>query len=186
MISEKLKRLRVANNLTQQQVADYLNISNQSISKWEKGEALPSVEFLPKLAELFQCSVNAFFSDYETEIFEKSAKSNLTIEESNKFAWELIQSLLDNTSEEIKEEDSLYPELTIPTEAMFLPALAKILREVDEIGISFLQRKLGVGYYVASQIVSGLKGLGVIVQEGVSYRVIKANITRLDVYLTIN
>ena len=68
MIQENLKRLRIANKLTQQQVADHLMISNQSISKWEKGEALPSIEFLPQIAELFNCSVNAFFSDYLTFI----------------------------------------------------------------------------------------------------------------------
>ena len=83
MIHENLKRLRMANKLTQQQVADHLMISNQSISKWEKGEALPSIEFLPQIAELFNCSVNAFFSDYEADIFVEMASRNLSLEESN-------------------------------------------------------------------------------------------------------
>ncbi len=36
-ISEKLLNLRKANNLTQEQLAEQLNVSRQSISKWESG-----------------------------------------------------------------------------------------------------------------------------------------------------
>lgn len=39
-ISEKLLNLRKANNLTQEQLAEQLNVSRQSISKWESGGSL--------------------------------------------------------------------------------------------------------------------------------------------------
>lgn len=39
-ISEKLLNLRKANNLTQEQLAEQLNVSRQSISKWESGVSL--------------------------------------------------------------------------------------------------------------------------------------------------
>lgn len=58
-VNLKLKRLH--SGLTQKQVADCLNISAQSVSKWEKGEALPSIEFLPKLAECLNCEIGDFF-----------------------------------------------------------------------------------------------------------------------------
>lgn len=61
MFNKNLKRLRAAGGLSQKQVADYLGISPQSISKWEKGEALPSIEYLPKLSEILDCDINAFF-----------------------------------------------------------------------------------------------------------------------------
>lgn len=184
MIHENLKRLRIANKLTQQQVADHLMISNQSISKWEKGEALPSIEFLPQIAELFNCSVNAFFSDYEADIFVEMASRNLSLEESNDIAWKFIAAIMGDGSTE-KEMDAIekYPELSIPVEAMFLPAMVDILNENQTIGIGLLQKKLGVGYYIASEIIKGLESLGVIVYEKQSYQVVKDNIALLNAYL---
>ena len=73
MIHENLKRIRAHFGATQQQLADYLNVSPQSISKWEKGEVYPSIEYLPKMAEFFHCSINTFFSEYELQIYEKFA-----------------------------------------------------------------------------------------------------------------
>lgn len=62
MIKENLKNHRLLKGLTQRQVAEYLNISTQSISKWENGEALPSIEFLPSLAQLFDCKIDDLFA----------------------------------------------------------------------------------------------------------------------------
>lgn len=62
MFNKNLKRIRLENNLTQKDVADFLHISPQSISKWENGEAAPSIEFLPLLAELFNCKTDDFFA----------------------------------------------------------------------------------------------------------------------------
>lgn len=62
MFNINLKRIRLEQELSQKQIADFLTVSPQSVSKWEKGEALPSIDFLPKLAECLNCDVNAFFS----------------------------------------------------------------------------------------------------------------------------
>ena len=51
MFNHNLKALRLKSGLSQKQVADFLSVTPQSVSKWEKGEALPSIDFLPKLAE---------------------------------------------------------------------------------------------------------------------------------------
>ena len=53
VIGENIAALRKANNLTQQQLADKLNYSNKAVSRWEKGECLPSVETLSALCEYF-------------------------------------------------------------------------------------------------------------------------------------
>ena len=39
MLSENLKRIRKDNNLSQEQLAEKLGVSRQSVSKWENGEA---------------------------------------------------------------------------------------------------------------------------------------------------
>ena len=41
---EKLLTLRKANNLTQEQLAEKLEVSRQSVSKWESGQASPELE----------------------------------------------------------------------------------------------------------------------------------------------
>ncbi len=61
MFNKNLKYLRQKSGLSQKLVAEYLNISPQSVSKWEKGDALPSIDFLPELAECLQCDINDFF-----------------------------------------------------------------------------------------------------------------------------
>ena len=61
MFHINLKNQRLTCGLSQKQIADYLNITPQSVSKWEKGDALPSIEYLPKLAECLNCDINTFF-----------------------------------------------------------------------------------------------------------------------------
>lgn len=62
MFNENLKNIRLKQGLSQKKVADYLNISPQSVSKWEKGESLPSVLFLPQLAECLNCEIKISLS----------------------------------------------------------------------------------------------------------------------------
>ncbi len=59
--NEKLKALRLAQKLTQEQTAEYLSISAQSVSKWERGLLSPDISLLPKLAVLYKTSIDAMF-----------------------------------------------------------------------------------------------------------------------------
>lgn len=45
--------LRKANGLTQQDVADRLNVSNKAVSRWERDETAPDISLLPAIAEMF-------------------------------------------------------------------------------------------------------------------------------------
>jgi len=56
--AENLKKYRVLNNLTQEELADYLQITPQSVSRWERGECYPDITFLPALANIFQTSID--------------------------------------------------------------------------------------------------------------------------------
>ena len=57
-LSENLKKYRILKNLTQEDVAEYLGITPQSISKWERGECFPDITLLPALANIFETSVD--------------------------------------------------------------------------------------------------------------------------------
>lgn len=52
-IGEKIKSFRKERNITQEQLAEYLSISFQSVSKWERGDAYPDITMLPRIALFF-------------------------------------------------------------------------------------------------------------------------------------
>lgn len=58
-LSENLKRLRIMHDLTQEDIAEFLNITPQSVSKWERGESYPDITFLPALANILETSIDA-------------------------------------------------------------------------------------------------------------------------------
>ena len=53
-MGEFISVLRKANGLTQQEVADRLNVSNKAVSRWERDECAPDITLIPALAEMFQ------------------------------------------------------------------------------------------------------------------------------------
>jgi transcriptional regulator with XRE-family HTH domain len=64
---EKLSKLRKEYNYTQEQLADILGVSRQSISKWESDIAYPETDKLIALGELFECSMDYFLKEKITE-----------------------------------------------------------------------------------------------------------------------
>ncbi len=66
-VGDKLSKLSRENNVTQEQHADYLGVSRQSISKWESDTAYPETEKLIKISELFNCSLDYLLRDGETQ-----------------------------------------------------------------------------------------------------------------------
>lgn len=57
-LAENLRKHRMMKNLTQEDVAAYLRITPQSVSKWERGESYPDITFLPALANIFETSID--------------------------------------------------------------------------------------------------------------------------------
>lgn len=57
-LPENLKKYRIIKDLTQEEVAEFLGITAQSVSKWERGESYPDITFLPALANIFETSVD--------------------------------------------------------------------------------------------------------------------------------
>jgi transcriptional regulator with XRE-family HTH domain len=62
-IGNKIKSLRKKHNLTQEQLAEQLGITFQSISKWENDIALPDITLVPTIAAFFGISIDELF-DY--------------------------------------------------------------------------------------------------------------------------
>lgn len=77
-VSEKILQLRKANGFTQEELAEKLNVSRQSVSKWESVQSVPELEKLVALSEIFQVSTDHLLKPSEldqlsikTEMLEK-------------------------------------------------------------------------------------------------------------------
>ena len=66
---EKLSSLRKQANLTQSELAEKLHVSRQAITKWEKGDGLPDLDNIKKLALIFNTSIDQLL-DYKIEEIE--------------------------------------------------------------------------------------------------------------------
>jgi len=60
-IGENIKRLRAEKGVTQEQLAEHLMITFQSVSKWENNVTTPDLELIPKIAGYFGVSIDRLF-----------------------------------------------------------------------------------------------------------------------------
>lgn len=58
IIGKKINEYRKRKNLTQMELADYLYVSHQAISNWERGLTMPDIQKLPELASLLEFSID--------------------------------------------------------------------------------------------------------------------------------
>lgn len=76
-IGNFLKECRKKNNITQNEVADGLNLTRENISKWERGITIPGSEYLKKLSEILGVTVSEILAgEYAVD---KDAQSNQVI-----------------------------------------------------------------------------------------------------------
>lgn len=85
-MSEKLALLRKRKGLTQEQLAEMMEVSRQSVSRWEINLAFPDTEKLLQLGRILDCSIDFLLNDREEEVpCEKPAPS---VEEAYRFVRE--------------------------------------------------------------------------------------------------
>lgn len=61
--SDKLQKIRKENNITQEMLADKLNVSRQAVSKWESGVAYPDTEKLIQISKIFNVKIDDLIND---------------------------------------------------------------------------------------------------------------------------
>ena len=66
VFTKNLKRLRVAKNMTQEQAAEALGVSTQTVSRWECNTTLPDVTILPKIAALYCVTIDDLYKETST------------------------------------------------------------------------------------------------------------------------
>ena len=63
VFTKNLKRFRVAKNMTQEQAAEALGVSTQTVSRWECNTTLPDVTILPKIAALYCVTIDDLYKE---------------------------------------------------------------------------------------------------------------------------
>lgn len=70
-LGKTIKKYRTDKNIKQEELADYLNISYQAVSKWETGSGMPDISLLPKLAIFFGVKIDDLFCIADSDTFER-------------------------------------------------------------------------------------------------------------------
>ena len=77
-LADNLKQIRKENNLSQEQLADKLGVSRQSVSKWESGAAYPEMDKVLQLCKMFHLTVDELLNNDIKEVNEdKQSKNNI-------------------------------------------------------------------------------------------------------------
>nr|WP_201779733.1 helix-turn-helix transcriptional regulator [Oxobacter pfennigii] len=80
-MGEKVSKLRNKHNMSQGDLAEKINVSRQSISKWETGASIPDLDKLVALSNLFQVSIDDLAK--EDVRADKSIEDGATCQEKN-------------------------------------------------------------------------------------------------------
>ena len=65
--SQTLRKLRKEKNMTQEELAKFLSVSYQTISKWENAGGYPDVSLLPRIATFFEISIDELLGVTESK-----------------------------------------------------------------------------------------------------------------------
>ena len=172
LFNEKLRMLRKESNLTQEELAEKLNISRQAITKWESGEGIPDIENLKQISILFKVSIDELIKeDKEINLSDRKKYSyveelgidhtkhfdvNITkIEELNIISnneetvkIEIVSNEIENLSERFKIKfDNLYNKLDIDIEGKEEKALINLYlpqKYIEEIELKSKIKTLNV------------------------------------------
>lgn len=93
ILAEKIMQLRKKNGWSQEELAEKLNISRQSVSKWESGASIPDLDRIVALSALFGISTDYLLKDEIEEeqyseakdVYEGSGARSISLEEANQF-----------------------------------------------------------------------------------------------------
>lgn len=121
-ICKNIAKFRKDHKMTQAQVAEYLGVSPQAVSKWEQELAMPDVYLIPKIAFLFSVSIDLLFgtSNHDSAKLLVSRYHTLRNEKNYMEAKEAVNSLL-----EMDNKDS---------QALLLLSQLEHLKALDHLG----------------------------------------------------
>ncbi|MBR4241426.1 MAG: helix-turn-helix domain-containing protein [Eubacterium sp.] len=114
-----ISSLRKEKGLTQTELAEKLNISNRTVSKWENGDGFPDITILPVLAEILGVSVDELLSGEKTDIEEEPVKFEAVYTEQKTYGRKALKLYYESITKQGN------PHLVIFTMGLLLFVIAK-------------------------------------------------------------
>jgi len=109
IIGEKIKSLRSQKNITQQTLAETLNVSPQAISKWENGDSYPDLEQIVSLSKYFKITTDELLKNNidkeisEYPIYDLAENENLIVDITDIYIFQGISVSLSITNKTAKQ-----------------------------------------------------------------------------------
>ncbi|MCH5166516.1 MAG: class IV adenylate cyclase [Erysipelotrichales bacterium] len=117
---ERLKKLRMDKNMTQEELASVLFVSNKTVSSWEMDRTEPSMDLIIKLADLFECY-------YSYLIYGNSKKNDIETEVKIKLERNEFKDL-----EILMNKDAIFINESRQVDTYYQPKYRKFLKNDDE------------------------------------------------------
>lgn len=104
MISQRIKKLRLENNLTQKELSDYLGLTPKMISFYELGQRVPPSDIVLKLADKFQVSTDYLLGNDSPTATSNTVHSKRDLNDLAKFL-NKTEVMFDGDTYNLSEED---------------------------------------------------------------------------------
>ena len=104
MISQRIKKLRLENNLTQKELSDYLGLTPKMISFYELGQRVPPSDIVLILADKFQVSTDYLLGNDSPTVTSNTAHSKRDLNDLAKFL-NKTEVMFDGDTYNLSEED---------------------------------------------------------------------------------
>lgn len=91
-LGNKIAAARKKINFSQAELAQQVSISPQAVGKWERGESMPDITTLNRLAEIFGVDLNYFSDSFQASVNsndkqDDASTENVSVAEKRRFAW---------------------------------------------------------------------------------------------------
>ena len=73
----RIKEIRLANNMKQSDLADKLNVTQATVSGWESGRRTPDLESVRRVAEIFNCSIDELLGNNKAPTVEQNGERSV-------------------------------------------------------------------------------------------------------------
>ena len=143
---ETLKKIRKQKDMTQEQLAEYLNISPQSVSKWETNLTLPDITLIPMLANIFEVSADTILG---IDIDIKKKRIQDIIEKADEYVYNgyNVNEATETLREGLKEYPNSYKLMSKLMECIWRRAY----QLDDEDKIAYLKESIKLGEKILSE-----------------------------------
>lgn len=136
-IGKKIAFLRKQKNVTQAQLAEYLSVTPQSVSRWESNNGVPDIYLLPSIATFFDVSIEELYGIHDTEKITKLVYkySILRDEKSYEDAMAAIENGINSTP-----DGEGYQQLLAQKMHMYLQKSREYIKKADEVADILLEK----------------------------------------------